>query len=132
MSEADILAALKNVGVDTECGACMEVAFTGVTTNAHSCRHSLLLSVIRAELEQAHAAIDQIGAPRADGMGELSLSSRCWAVSNRWVNEQALSLSAIRALIQQLKATRDWGAVDDAIAKLEALCPAPAAEEEAR
>lgn len=34
------LAALKNVGCDTSCGACMEVAFTGVTTNTHTCRRS--------------------------------------------------------------------------------------------
>jgi hypothetical protein len=32
-----ILAALKNMGHDTACGACMEIAFTGVTTNEHSC-----------------------------------------------------------------------------------------------
>jgi hypothetical protein len=32
------IAALSNSGVDTSCGACMEVAFTGVTTNAHTCR----------------------------------------------------------------------------------------------
>jgi len=31
------LAALRNSGVDVECGACMEVSFTGVTTNTHTC-----------------------------------------------------------------------------------------------
>ena len=31
------LAVLRNSGIDTECGACMEVAFTGVTTNQHEC-----------------------------------------------------------------------------------------------
>ena len=31
------LQALKNMGHDTECGACMEQAFTGVTTHEHSC-----------------------------------------------------------------------------------------------
>lgn len=35
---AYVITALKNSGVDTECGACMEVAFTGVTTNAHTCQ----------------------------------------------------------------------------------------------
>ncbi len=35
--ESDILAALKNRGVDVTCGACMEIAFTGVTTNEHTC-----------------------------------------------------------------------------------------------
>lgn len=34
----DILQALKNYGADTNCGACMEIAFTGVTTNEHSCK----------------------------------------------------------------------------------------------
>lgn len=28
---------LRNSGIDTECGACMEVAFTGVTTAPHTC-----------------------------------------------------------------------------------------------
>jgi hypothetical protein len=36
-SEADITQALKNVGVDTTCGACMEIAFTGVTLTSHIC-----------------------------------------------------------------------------------------------
>lgn len=34
---AGTIQALKNSGIDTECGACMEVAFTGVTTNQHTC-----------------------------------------------------------------------------------------------
>jgi hypothetical protein len=33
----DVLQVLKNVGVDIDCGACMEIAFTGVTTNTHDC-----------------------------------------------------------------------------------------------
>jgi len=33
----DVITALKNVGIDTECGACMEIGFTGVTTNLHTC-----------------------------------------------------------------------------------------------
>lgn len=32
-----IITALENSGIDVECGACMEVAFTGVTTNVHTC-----------------------------------------------------------------------------------------------
>jgi hypothetical protein len=36
--ERAILRALKNYGADVECGACMEVAFTGCTTNQHTCR----------------------------------------------------------------------------------------------
>jgi hypothetical protein len=35
---ADVVKVLRNHGVDTECGACMEVAFTSVTTNAHTCK----------------------------------------------------------------------------------------------
>ncbi len=33
----DTLLALKNYGADTECGACMEIAFTGMTMNQHDC-----------------------------------------------------------------------------------------------
>ena len=32
------LAAMRNMGIDTECGACMEIAFTGCTTNQHDCK----------------------------------------------------------------------------------------------
>lgn len=35
--ENDIVTALKNSGVDIMCGACMEVAFTSVSTNSHTC-----------------------------------------------------------------------------------------------
>lgn len=33
----EVIKILTNLGVDTSCGACMEVAFTGVTTNSHTC-----------------------------------------------------------------------------------------------
>lgn len=36
----DIVKALENYGADISCGACMEVAFTGVTTNEHTCPNS--------------------------------------------------------------------------------------------
>jgi hypothetical protein len=35
------LAALQNYGADVECGSCMEIAFTGDTTNKHTCVHNL-------------------------------------------------------------------------------------------
>jgi hypothetical protein len=31
------LVCLRNSGIDTDCGACMEAAFTGITTNEHVC-----------------------------------------------------------------------------------------------
>jgi hypothetical protein len=37
--EETTLQALKNSGVDIECGACMETAFTGLTTSVHTCAH---------------------------------------------------------------------------------------------
>lgn len=36
--ERDILTALKNVGVGINCGACVEVGFTGLTTANHTCK----------------------------------------------------------------------------------------------
>lgn len=33
----EVILALKNSGINTECGACMEVAFTGSSPNEHSC-----------------------------------------------------------------------------------------------
>lgn len=35
---SDVLLILRNAGIDTECGACAEVAFTGLTQAAHSCQ----------------------------------------------------------------------------------------------
>lgn len=32
------LACMKNMGIDTECGACMEIAFTGITQAKHTCK----------------------------------------------------------------------------------------------
>jgi hypothetical protein len=37
VTDDDTVQALENVGVDISCGACMEIAFTGVTTNMHTC-----------------------------------------------------------------------------------------------
>lgn len=34
---AFVVQALKNIGADIECGACMEIAFTGMTMSGHSC-----------------------------------------------------------------------------------------------
>jgi len=36
-TDEEVVQILKNVGVDVDCGACMEVAFTGTTTNTHTC-----------------------------------------------------------------------------------------------
>lgn len=35
--EAYALACLRNVGIDTQCGACMSQAFTGSTDMCHTC-----------------------------------------------------------------------------------------------
>src|SRR4051812_5691963 len=36
-ANAIALRALKNMGIDTDCGACMSVAFTGTNINEHTC-----------------------------------------------------------------------------------------------
>lgn len=33
----DVIAILRNYGVDLACGACAEIGFTGITTNVHTC-----------------------------------------------------------------------------------------------
>jgi hypothetical protein len=38
LNPEEVTALLKNVGVDTECGACLEVAFTGGNSVAHTCK----------------------------------------------------------------------------------------------
>lgn len=37
-STPEVLQILRNVGVNVECGSCAEIAFTGATTNAHTCK----------------------------------------------------------------------------------------------
>jgi hypothetical protein len=39
------LKALKNMGHDTTCGACMSVAFTGTVTGNHTCKKAKYLTV---------------------------------------------------------------------------------------
>lgn len=41
------LKALKNSGIDTECGACMSVAFTGTNVNEHTCEPKPVPVVLR-------------------------------------------------------------------------------------
>ena len=33
----EVFQILENIGYDVECAACVEIAFTGVTTDGHSC-----------------------------------------------------------------------------------------------
>jgi hypothetical protein len=44
----DVLQILRNVGADTKCGACMEIAFTGMTAAKHECSSGTLLRSITA------------------------------------------------------------------------------------
>ncbi len=44
-------------------------------------------------------ALNEIGASTADGIGELTLAGRCWALSHRWSGEQ----EALEIRIQQLE-----------------------------
>lgn len=37
MTLDDVLQAFRNLGHDTNCGACMEIAFTGLTLAPHDC-----------------------------------------------------------------------------------------------
>ena len=52
----ETITALRNSGIDVTCGACMEVAYTGVTTNAHTCKleprqpHAALIAEIEQQL----------------------------------------------------------------------------------
>jgi hypothetical protein len=49
-----------------------------------------------SEQEDAHNALDEIGAPRSDGIGMLTLAGRCWALSNKWATEAASYRQEIR------------------------------------
>lgn len=63
-----------------------------------------LLAVVRAlhqQIEDAHHALDTIGAPREDGAWILTLTGRCWALSNRWAAEQEVAEAGVRALHQE-------------------------------
>lgn len=51
----EVMQILKNFGVDINCGACMEIAYTGVTTNTHECSRTSLLHDIN-EVCKKHGA----------------------------------------------------------------------------
>lgn len=56
-TDTAILKALQNVGMDTTCGACMEVAFTGVTTNQHTCKRRMTTSKVHyRDIDGAYTA----------------------------------------------------------------------------
>lgn len=40
MEVGELISALKNSGIDTTCGACMEIAYTGITVSDHTCKQS--------------------------------------------------------------------------------------------
>lgn len=46
-----VLQILENVRVDIRCGACCEIAFTGLTTNKHECKEgSKLVNSLKRSL----------------------------------------------------------------------------------
>jgi hypothetical protein len=47
----EVLQCLNNVGVDTECGACAEVVFTGSTDKEHTCKTPLSREERKAQKE---------------------------------------------------------------------------------
>ena len=73
-SEDAVLMMLSNSGIDIECGACMEVAFTGVTTNQHTCSQHPILDQIN-ELRATNARIAAYNtvakAQRSDALAAL-------------------------------------------------------------
>lgn len=76
----DILQALKNYGADIECGACMEIAFTGATTNEHTCTPALppRLSVAQ-EGEKLCVCGHPMDLHGNDGAGHCGASKSCRA-----------------------------------------------------
>lgn len=69
-TDGEVIAMLRNVGVDVDCGACMEVAFTGVTTNAHTCQ-SLAGNPATTEVSSTPAASP---AQKENSHSKISLS----------------------------------------------------------
>ncbi|MGH9966566.1 MAG: Lar family restriction alleviation protein [Pyrinomonadaceae bacterium] len=55
-SVEEVLQILRNVCVDVECGACCEIAFTGITIHAHSCGAQISSVTRRDELRQGRDA----------------------------------------------------------------------------
>ena len=49
-SETEVLNILKNSGVDVDCGACMEVAFTGGTLAQHTCKSGYMPRIEQGDM----------------------------------------------------------------------------------
>ena len=71
-TDGEVIAMLRNVGVDVNCGACMEVAFTGVTTNAHTCQQQLVC----AQMSATEHSVEQVSAAHKENSHSVSLSSQ--------------------------------------------------------
>jgi predicted RNA-binding Zn-ribbon protein involved in translation (DUF1610 family) len=91
---AETLAALRNMGHDVTCGACMEVAFTGVTLAAHTCgtveqpAETEEQAAIRAALTNLLVACGKVpvarfniggfACPHCGAKADEKCRSRCW------------------------------------------------------
>jgi hypothetical protein len=54
----EVLQVLKNLGHDVDCGACMEIAFTGSTTNEHTCEPVTSLVEFAKRRDSLHATFN--------------------------------------------------------------------------
>ena len=59
-----VLKALKNMGHDIECEACMSVAFTGTSTSVHTCKRAKYLTVTTGDgkmlsIDGIHKALEE-------------------------------------------------------------------------
>lgn len=59
-------------------------------------------------IQDAHKALDCIGAPLEDGVGLLTLAGRCEELSTRWAGEQQAAESSLTALRSQISGLVEW------------------------
>lgn len=81
-----------NLGIEPKCGACMEIAFTGATTNYHTCE-----TVVRPSASDAEAA----------SVGALLHLMRRFELTEFMVSEEELD-SLVKAFAVHVEPAQIW------------------------
>jgi len=99
----DTIKALKNSGVDTECGACIEIAFSGMTQAEHECKPT---PDLRGLVEQAIEVIDGLAGSKTcdEEPDACGLDSGPYCMAHVFNDAFVTEARACLSILQQLRA----------------------------
>lgn len=91
--EGLILSALRNMGHDTTCGACMEIAFTGRTVESHTC----------SVRNYSRGRISDLAKELGECAHTDDIVSACISGMNEHASDRGILISMVRYLSQNRK-----------------------------